>query len=116
MNSIETKEEISDIDSFIKAVKEIGGLAIIFSRDKIEKNYGGRLRKALNDLFDIVCDLRFKQLSVTFEEKKQDMTWYSANSGRIVANLTFNPGTPAFKKNLQQKAEEARTIEEDIQS
>jgi len=116
MNPIETKKEISGIDSFVEAVKEIGGVAVIFNKDEIEKNYGGRLHKVLNDLFDIVCGLSSKKLSVTFEEKKRDMAWYSVNSGRIVANLNFNPGTPAFKKDLQQKAEEARTIEEDLQS
>ena len=116
MSSIKTKKKISDIDSFIKAVEEIDGLAVILHRDKIEKNYEGRLRRALSDLFDIVCDLRFKNLSVTFEDKKQDMTWYSVNSGRVVVNLAFDPGTPAFKKDLQQTAEEARTIEEDIKS
>jgi len=117
MVQVKTKKEISDIDSFVEAIKEIGGVAAIFDKEKIRKNYGGRLSKALTDLFDIIRNLRFKKLSVTFTEKGEEsrkMSWYSVDSGRIVANLNFDPGTPAFKKDIQAKAEEAQRIEENL--
>ena len=117
MDQIKTKKEISDIDSFVEAIKEIGGVAAIFDKEKIEKNYGGRLSEALTDLFDIIRNLRFKKLSVIFTEKGEEsrkMSWYSVDSGRIVANLNFDPGTPAFKKDIQAKAEEAQRIEENL--
>ena len=116
MDLAEIEKKISGIDDFIEKAERIGFYIEVRDRGKIEKTYKGRLSEALTALFNLICNLPFKDFSIVLRKKEKLISWYSTYSHAVVINLAFNPSSLEFNSKVQEIVGKAQQIEKEAKS